>query len=560
MNGNREQYIIELIDKGVSKGLRGIQDDVTRLRGSMAGATQSVGKSGGGGLMGALGGLKTLGVAVGVGLLAKKVLTLGADMETTRVSFSTFLGDTEKANKLLTELNTFANITPFDNAEVMKSGQMLLSAGMSADAVGSSLSMIGDIASGVAMPLEDLSQIYMKAMNKGKLQAEELNQMSERGIPIMSELARMTGKSKGELYKLAESGAITSDVVTQAFTNMTSQGGNYFNMMEKKSETGFGKWSTLVGNLQTIGMSIGENIMPVLIKGMNGVIWFMDLITKNASALGNVFHPVIDALDPLWASFKKVGQILGFVDEKGKSTGNGMSFLSGIFTLIGWTIENVVAPPLNMIATVIGKVIEVVASVSRAFYDWFQKTKWVKDAIAGLVGLFTGAFTRIKNVAVNILGGIGDLLIGIFTLDKNKIGAGMKQLGKAFLEGNPISAGMGMAKDFSKGYSKGLDIKPVKLVDPSASKTETSKKNSVTARSLSGATKLLPKGKDGKTNISAGLSEVRASAPKTFNINIGSLIKEQTFETVKDVTEIKNIIRTEVSRLLLGVVNDVQTS
>jgi hypothetical protein len=62
------------------------------------------------------------------------------------------------------------------------------------------------------------------------------------------------------------------------------------------------------------------------------------------------------------------------------------------------------------------------------------------------------------------------------------------------------------------------------------------------------------------SNLKSGVSEIQAGAPKTFNINIGSLIKEQKFETVKNMDEMKIIIKNEVSRLLLGVVNDVQTT
>jgi len=196
---NREQYIIELIDKGVSSGLSDVAKNVQALRDKMDGLSNQVGE-GKSGLAGRLGGIaKIVGwgaVAGGIGFVGKKVIELGSGMEQTRLSFSTFMGDTEKANKLIGELNQFANVTPFDNAEVLKSGQMLLSAGMSADKVTSSLRMIGDVASGVSMPLDELSQIYMKAMNKGKLQAEELNQMSERGIPLMQELANAAATAK----------------------------------------------------------------------------------------------------------------------------------------------------------------------------------------------------------------------------------------------------------------------------------------------------------------------------------------------------------------------------
>ena len=70
---------------------------------------------------------------------------------------------------------------------------------------------MGDIAAGSRNRLADLVQIYGKAMAKGKVQTEELNQLSERGVPILDTLVELAAKygheiSKEDVYKAAEKG------------------------------------------------------------------------------------------------------------------------------------------------------------------------------------------------------------------------------------------------------------------------------------------------------------------------------------------------------------------
>lgn len=563
MATNREEYIISLVDKGVTRGLKDITADVNKLRGSMNGLQNKIGKQGGGGIAGMLGGLgKIAGVTAligGVGIATKKIFDLGASMEQTRVAFGTFLGDRAKGDKLIAQLNEFANATPFQNDELIKSGRLLLSAGIGADDIVNKLRMIGDVSAGANVPIEELSAIFQKATNKGKLQAEELNQFAERGIPILDTLSKMYGKSKEEIMKMGSDGKITADVMNQAFAKMTGEGGLFFNLMKEQSATVGGRLSTLMGKLQTIGIAIGEAIIPVFGKIFDVAIRVIDIMKFNFEKIKGIFAPIGEALQPLWDAFSEIGHILGFVNDKGESTFGIMDVLSGVFTYVANVISTYLAPVINILASVLGKALKIVATLVNMFIEWVNKTEWVKRGLAGLISVVKGVFERIKNTAMNILGGVGDLLVGIFTLDMDKIKSAMAQFGQVIKENNPISQAKKMAEDFSKGYNEGLKLEKITLDDPLKAKDDA---NAVTGGAVKSLGKGIPTGKSSvtKSGLKAGISEVKASAPKQFNININSLIKEQNFETVKDMTEMKNIIRNEVSRLLLGVVNDVQTT
>jgi tape measure domain-containing protein len=559
MSANREEYIISLIDQGVSRGLKDISRTVTDLRSKMGGLDSTVQQTSGG--MSSLSKMALrFGAVAGIGYLGKQIWDLGTGMEQTKVAFSTFMGDAEKANVLIGQLNEFANITPFDNAEVLKSGQMLLSAGLGADQVTESLRMIGDVASGVAMPLEDLSQIYMKAMNKGKLQAEELNQMSERGIPLMQELARMTGKSKGEIYKLAETGAITSDIVQQAFQNMTGAGGMYHNMMDKQSQTVGGRFSTLIGKLQTIGIAIGESLLPVI----GAFVDFGVLIISNKSLLKDLAI-VVGILSGAFLVYK-IATIAATLWTGGFSA--SMAALNVILY----------ANPIGLVIAAIAILVTGVVLAIRHFDTWGQTLLFLMGPFGRLISFIKRLYDGWEKVkkgfsSGGLIGGlkeIGRILLDTVLSPLEKIAEllgfdsaveGIKKLKRAsgIDEASNVNGGETVTAVTGMGLLPEKEFSGLDWIRKIAPKVQTEKERTPDGGLQLNAVSKIKKTKKA-SNISSGLSEIQNGAPKTFNINIGSLIKEQSFTQVKDLSDIKNIIKDEVSKLLLGVVNNVQTT
>lgn len=64
-------------------------------------------------------------------------------------------------------MNQLADYTPFDNAEVITSGRLLMNTGVAPDLLSGKLTTLGNIAAGAQMPLLDMVAIYAKAANKG---------------------------------------------------------------------------------------------------------------------------------------------------------------------------------------------------------------------------------------------------------------------------------------------------------------------------------------------------------------------------------------------------------
>ena len=198
----------------------------------------------------------------------KKSLGLAADAETTATAFKTLVGSAELANDTLAKVKNMADTTPFQFPELAGAARMLVAFGESAKDIPDTLRRLGDVASGVAAPVGEIAEIYGKARTQGQLFAEDINQLTGRGIPIIKALADVLGKPESAIKKLGEEGKITFPLIDQAFRNMTASGGQFYHMMEEQAGTTNGLLSTLEDGVNSLflefGKPLNDAIKPIL--------------------------------------------------------------------------------------------------------------------------------------------------------------------------------------------------------------------------------------------------------------------------------------------------------
>jgi tape measure domain-containing protein len=195
-------------------------------------------------------GWAAIGTAV-VGL-SKKILDLGIKQEQLNISFEVFLGSAEKAKVLLSQLNKFALVTPFTPDQVNKAAQSLLAFGVKGEEIIPTLKMLGDVSSGTGKDLSEMAIIFGQIRSTGRLMGQDLLQLINAGFNPLQVISEKTGQSVGKLKKDMEAGLITFDMVSDAFKSATSEGGLFFNLMEKQSQSVGGLLSTVSGNIDEI--------------------------------------------------------------------------------------------------------------------------------------------------------------------------------------------------------------------------------------------------------------------------------------------------------------------
>ena len=200
-------------------------------------------------------------------------LVQSAKMETLQISFETMLGSVDKAKKLVSDLTSFTASTPFKLQGVGKSAKTLLAFGVTNENMIKTLRMLGDVAAGTESPLADIAQIFGKAKAKGKLMTEELLQLSERGIPIIADLAKQYGVTEAQVFEAASKSQISFKIMQDSLIRLTSQGGIFFDQTRRQSESLEGRFSTLVDNLLLFASAIGDVLVSVfgIKEGISGL-------------------------------------------------------------------------------------------------------------------------------------------------------------------------------------------------------------------------------------------------------------------------------------------------
>ena len=244
--------------------------------------------------------------AMGVGV---KAVNAAADFEQTKVAFATLIGDAGKAEQTLAKLRELGAQTPFEFPELADAGRKLIAFGESADSVPETLRRIGDVSAGVQAPVNEIAELYGKARVQGRLFAEDINQLTGRGIPIIQELAKQFGVSDSQVKKLVESGRIGFPNIERAFIDMTSQGGKFAGMMEAQSKTTSGLFSTLRDTINEVFLTLGTPINDAIRPLVEQVI---GLVQKLAPLAAEAGKRVKEAVMFIIAAFKS-GQLLDLV-------------------------------------------------------------------------------------------------------------------------------------------------------------------------------------------------------------------------------------------------------
>ena len=187
-----------------------------------------------------------IGGLVAIKKFGSDVIEATGKMQQLQVALSTILQDKSKADQLIAEIVQFAAKTPFNLDDVATGAKQLLAYGSSADKVVGELSMLGDVASGLQIPIGQLIYLYGTLRTQGRAMTVDIRQFAGRGIPIYEELAKVLGVTKDQVGELVKEGKVGFKEVEQAFKNMTSEGGKFANLMENSA----GTWPQRLSNIQ----------------------------------------------------------------------------------------------------------------------------------------------------------------------------------------------------------------------------------------------------------------------------------------------------------------------
>ena len=232
--------------------------------------------------------LKTLAGGVMTGIAAKKLIadpvSLADEFQTYQIGFETMLKSKKKATKFMDSAKKFASVTPFDTSAVVSNAQRMLAYGFSDKDIIPDLTKIGNASAVLGAGEEGISRVSRalgQMKTNGRLNAEDMNQLTDVGINAWKYLADAEGKSIAQIREMSQKGEISGDKAVKTILNGLKE---FDGMMDKTSN------STVSGLMSNIKDTFDINIVSKWGKGLQkgatkGLGEFADYLDKSDAKL-----------------------------------------------------------------------------------------------------------------------------------------------------------------------------------------------------------------------------------------------------------------------------------
>lgn len=354
-------------------------------------------------LAGNLGARAVTGLIGGIKRLGTESLRLAADAEMLKVSFTTMLGSADDAEKLTASLQGFAASTPFQTDEINKAARSLLAFGTSADQIIPTLRVLGDLSSGISQPIGDIAEIFGRARVQGRLFAEDVNQLTGRGIPVIQEFAKQFGVSTDQVRQLVENGKIGFPQLQQALVSMTSEGGKFAGLTKAQSTTLSGLFSTLKDNASLALKDVGQALVEAFdLKGALGSL------SGFVETFRNSWLPSV--IETLKSATKAVAEFVSSSKEAFDSWlgADSLDVLGSFATNFGLYLQ-IAFEHAKLFATNVGDQIGTLFGNFNPLMDAFS-SNW-KDTFFTAFDLVTTVFINLGENIRNAMGEIWDFIM-----------------------------------------------------------------------------------------------------------------------------------------------------
>ena len=322
-------------------------------------------------------------LGAGIGAITK----LGMEAENSAISFEVLLGSSEKATDMLGKITEMAAKTPFEKMDLQNAAQQMLNFGVAENQVLDYMKQLGDIAAGDKQRFQSLALVFGQVSSAGKLSGQDLLQFINAGFNPLKELADMTGESYASLQEKMSKGLITTDMVAAAMKRATSEGGKFYQMMDKMSATTGGRISTVIDSIKERTAKMFEYIAPLIAK-------ILELVDAIIPPIFSAFEIVISSVSTVIQWFLKYQDILKYV---GIAVGTFYTIIQAktiaLYALVG-------------VIKIVTVVTEAWATITKVLNVLFISSPigWIALAIGGLAAAVVYCWDKFEGFRAFILG------------------------------------------------------------------------------------------------------------------------------------------------------------
>ena len=234
---------------------------------------------------------KALAVIGGVSVLkalGSELIRVRGEFQSMQTAIETIVGK-NTAGQLIPQIKELAKISPLTMSDMVGAEKMMLGFNIQADDTIKYLKALSDISMGESSKFNSLTLAFSQMSAAGKLMGQDLNQMINAGFNPLQMISEKTGKSIATLKEEMSKGAISAEMVQQAFIDATSAGGKFYQMSENASKTINGQISMMQDAMDAAFNEMGQKSEGVIMSG----IQLTTSLIENYETIGKVLVGMI---------------------------------------------------------------------------------------------------------------------------------------------------------------------------------------------------------------------------------------------------------------------------
>lgn len=394
--------------KKATSGIKGFADKCNKMTGALSAiAAVQLGSV----FTGMAGGILNMGIAS---------VQAAAQMRQYEIAFQTMLKSAEAGTQMLRDLQQFAAETPFDVPSVVSAGQQLMAFGFKAEEIIPMLTNLGDAASGLGLGTEGVSRLAYalgQMQTSGKLNAQDMMQLTSAGISAWDMLAQAAGKTVAEMKDLCSKGAIDSKAAVQ--TIIAGMNDQFGGMMAKTSDEVAGLLANIKETAGNTSAAVGKylteafNIKGILKDVSDRLGEFqqkMQTATEQGKSMGDVIKECVPA--PVIAVIGAFAAVLVVVSVAAVATLGAVLGLSAGIVAAGAAIGAAIALIItywddlaNAVKAAVQGILDTVVIIGTAVTEVILGVvRWILDTIGDMWADITGDHNNWFNDFADMLG------------------------------------------------------------------------------------------------------------------------------------------------------------
>lgn len=227
---------------------------------------------------------------------AEEGVRLNMTLETAELAFTQVAGSAQKAREHLMALQAFGARSPFRFEGLLAGARLMTTFGFAIDEQIPKLRIWGDaIAAGGEITEERVHRVvtaFGQMRMAGKVNAQDMLQLTNANIPGWQLLAKAIGKTVAETRKLSEQGKLNGKVAVEAITAMMAVDKRFEGFMEKMQRSTPGRISALEDMVQIARGTATQGLTTNISESIQAVLDRPELLPELAANINAALTPI----------------------------------------------------------------------------------------------------------------------------------------------------------------------------------------------------------------------------------------------------------------------------